>query len=257
MDKILSTSSNITSHIETVNNYNNTTNFPPSSTFDVNPYNNNNNIVHTLGSLMIRNILNPNNSLIKEKTLNINVDGENTNHITNLIIENDEDDSNKKLDLLNTGYSLISSSYSFLSSSSLVINGVNNNNLSNYSVSNLYSKLCDNLNSTCTIETLTNQTFQSFNTTINGASSQQKPDKFYWALCLILLPFLAIFGNILVIASVYKEKSLQSVTNYFIVSLAFADLLVAAIVMPFAVYYLVSKQILFIHTFSPSLLMRE
>jgi dopamine D2-like receptor len=64
--------------------------------------------------------------------------------------------------------------------------------------------------------------------------------KFYWALLLIILPVLAIFGNILVIVSVYKEKSLQSVTNYFIVSLAFADLLVGGVVMPFALYFLVS-----------------
>ena len=64
--------------------------------------------------------------------------------------------------------------------------------------------------------------------------------KVYWALLLIILPVLAVFGNILVIVSVYKEKSLQSVTNYFIVSLAFADLLVAAVVMPFALYFLVN-----------------
>ncbi|OQR76146.1 dopamine D2 receptor-like, partial [Tropilaelaps mercedesae] len=51
---------------------------------------------------------------------------------------------------------------------------------------------------------------------------------------------LAVFGNILIILSVYKEKSLKSATNYFIVSLAFADLLVAAVVMPFAVYVLVN-----------------
>lgn len=69
----------------------------------------------------------------------------------------------------------------------------------------------------------------------------EKPEKVYWALPLVLLPILAIFGNILVILSVYKEKSLQSVTNYFIVSLAFADLFVACVVMPFAVYFLVSQ----------------
>ncbi|RWS25944.1 dopamine receptor-like protein [Leptotrombidium deliense] len=67
-----------------------------------------------------------------------------------------------------------------------------------------------------------------------------KAEKVYWALFLVLLPFLAVFGNILVILSVYKERSLQNVTNYFIVNLAVADLLVASVVMPFAVYYLVS-----------------
>lgn len=66
------------------------------------------------------------------------------------------------------------------------------------------------------------------------------PEKVYWAIALVVLPFLTIFGNILVILSVYKEKNLKTATNYFIVSLAFADLLVAITVMPFAVYILVS-----------------
>ncbi|XP_055940221.1 dopamine D2-like receptor isoform X1 [Argiope bruennichi] len=65
-------------------------------------------------------------------------------------------------------------------------------------------------------------------------------EKVFWALLLLPLPLVAVLGNILVILSVYKEKSLQTVTNYFIVSLAFADLLVAAVVMPFAVYVLVN-----------------
>lgn len=70
------------------------------------------------------------------------------------------------------------------------------------------------------------------------AEEQQPAEKVYWALMLVILPFLAVFGNILIILSVYKERSLQTATNYFIVSLAFADLLVAAAVMPFAVYVL-------------------
>jgi hypothetical protein len=41
--------------------------------------------------------------------------------------------------------------------------------------------------------------------------------------------------------AVCRERTLQTVTNYFIVSLAIADLLVAVVVMPFAVYVLVSK----------------
>ena len=64
-------------------------------------------------------------------------------------------------------------------------------------------------------------------------------EKEYWALILVLFPLFTVFGNVLVILSVYKERSLQSATNYFIVSLAIADLLVATLVMPFAVYVLV------------------
>lgn len=62
----------------------------------------------------------------------------------------------------------------------------------------------------------------------------------YWALILIVFPFLTLFGNVLVILSVCRERTLQTVTNYFIVSLALADLLVAVVVMPFGVYILVN-----------------
>lgn len=65
----------------------------------------------------------------------------------------------------------------------------------------------------------------------------------YWALLLVIFPILTLFGNVLVILSVYRERTLQTVTNYFIVSLALADLLVAVVVMPFAVYVLVSTSI--------------
>lgn len=66
--------------------------------------------------------------------------------------------------------------------------------------------------------------------------------KNYWALILVLFPIFTLFGNVLVILSVYRERTLQTATNYFIVSLALADLLVAVVVMPFAVYVLVSEQ---------------
>lgn len=62
----------------------------------------------------------------------------------------------------------------------------------------------------------------------------------WWALILVIVPCLTLFGNVLVILAVVKERALQTVTNYFIVSLAVADLLVAVLVMPFAVYVLVS-----------------
>jgi hypothetical protein len=61
-------------------------------------------------------------------------------------------------------------------------------------------------------------------------------DPAYWALCLLFIPAFTIFGNILVVLSVIKFKSLQSAINYFIVALAIADCLVAIAVMPFAVY---------------------
>ncbi|KAK9501381.1 hypothetical protein O3M35_012116 [Rhynocoris fuscipes] len=44
----------------------------------------------------------------------------------------------------------------------------------------------------------------------------------------------AIFGNLLVIVSVMRHRKLRIITNYFVVSLAFADMLVAVAVMTFS-----------------------
>lgn len=75
----------------------------------------------------------------------------------------------------------------------------------------------------------------------NATSTEaEKGGRNYWALLLVVIPVVTIFGNVLVILSVYRERTLQTVTNYFIVSLALADLLVAIGAMPFAVYALVS-----------------
>ena len=63
--------------------------------------------------------------------------------------------------------------------------------------------------------------------------------KNYWAIIVGVVCIIVVIGNVLVIVSVYKEKVLQNITNYFIVSLAVADLLVAGFVMPFSVYVLV------------------
>lgn len=62
-------------------------------------------------------------------------------------------------------------------------------------------------------------------------------------LALILFPLLTVFGNVLVVMSVYRERSLRTVTNYFICSLAVADIMVAVMVMPLAIYLEVSSNI--------------
>nr|XP_057928769.1 5-hydroxytryptamine receptor 2B isoform X3 [Doryrhamphus excisus] len=56
-----------------------------------------------------------------------------------------------------------------------------------------------------------------------------------WAALLIVMVIIpTIGGNILVILAVSLEKKLQNATNYFLMSLAVADLLVGLLVMPIA-----------------------
>ncbi|XP_076833196.1 dopamine receptor D2a isoform X2 [Brachyhypopomus gauderio] len=73
----------------------------------------------------------------------------------------------------------------------------------------------------------------SLNGTDSGGGRHQYN---YYAMLLTLLIFVIVFGNVLVCMAVSREKALQTTTNYLIVSLALADLLVATLVMPWVVY---------------------
>ncbi|XP_035535377.1 dopamine receptor D2a isoform X2 [Morone saxatilis] len=70
----------------------------------------------------------------------------------------------------------------------------------------------------------------------NETDQEQKHPYNYYAMLLTLLIFVIVFGNVLVCMAVSREKALQTTTNYLIVSLAVADLLVATLVMPWVVY---------------------
>ena len=63
----------------------------------------------------------------------------------------------------------------------------------------------------------------------------------FFSLVTVFLPLIAVVGNWAVILSVKREKSLQTSTNFLIVSLAVADLLVGLIVMPWGIFALVSN----------------
>ncbi|XP_057181991.1 5-hydroxytryptamine receptor 2B [Triplophysa rosa] len=63
----------------------------------------------------------------------------------------------------------------------------------------------------------------------------QSGDRLCWAALLIVLVIIpTIGGNILVILAVSLERKLQNATNFFLMSLAVADLLVGVLVMPIA-----------------------
>lgn len=53
-------------------------------------------------------------------------------------------------------------------------------------------------------------------------------------ILLVIINVMVIFGNILVILSVFVSQKLRTSTNYFIVSLAVADLLVGIAVLPYS-----------------------
>lgn len=89
--------------------------------------------------------------------------------------------------------------------------------------------------------TYINDSIDYINSSINATNRQKVNDELrephYWAIILGFIPLATIFGNVLVVISVIIEKNLRTITNYFVVSLAIADLTVASAVMPFAVYY--------------------
>lgn len=60
----------------------------------------------------------------------------------------------------------------------------------------------------------------------------------WWALSALGLVFGTAAGNILVCLAIYWERRLQNVTNYFLMSLAITDLMVAILVMPLGIYTL-------------------
>ena len=95
----------------------------------------------------------------------------------------------------------------------------------------------DNLNDSFVSSPLDNDTRWTFN------DSSQLPGQFQEeslvtqvirGLAMTLVMVAAVFGNSLVIVSVFRVEKLRIIANSFIVSLAFADLLVAILVMPFS-----------------------
>ncbi|KAI4894935.1 hypothetical protein NFI96_014525 [Prochilodus magdalenae] len=87
------------------------------------------------------------------------------------------------------------------------------------------------------VEYANNETYHDNGTeAFNSTGCEAKHQYNYYAMLLTLLIFVIVFGNVLVCMAVSREKALQTTTNYLIVSLAVADLLVATLVMPWVVY---------------------
>lgn len=74
-----------------------------------------------------------------------------------------------------------------------------------------------------------------FNTTNASSTSAVSELNLPYTVCEILVAICAVFGNGLVIVVFSKERKLRRRTNYYIVSLAAADLLVGLFAIPFAI----------------------
>ncbi|KAM7282845.1 putative G-protein coupled receptor No9 [Ixodes scapularis] len=87
-----------------------------------------------------------------------------------------------------------------------------------------------------------------------GCISDVPPEKLHAAgtlvtfLILGLINVLVIFGNLLVMVAVLCSTKLRTVTNYFVVSLAVADLSVGIIVLPYSIVLEVLEVWIFGHT---------
>uniref|UniRef100_A0A3P9KLG9 5-hydroxytryptamine receptor 4 n=1 Tax=Oryzias latipes TaxID=8090 RepID=A0A3P9KLG9_ORYLA len=92
--------------------------------------------------------------------------------------------------------------------------------------------------------------FSSLVNDINNTGQQEEQQEFLNSLEIVVLSIvlsiiiiMTVFGNLLVMVALCTDRHLRKKkTNYFIVSLAFADLLVALVVMPFAAIELTTGQ---------------
>ncbi|KAG7252314.1 hypothetical protein CRUP_010987, partial [Coryphaenoides rupestris] len=85
-----------------------------------------------------------------------------------------------------------------------------------------------------THDPLSSSTTPPSSSNCSAPNSSSPPYNFY-AVLLVLLIFCVVFGNVLVCVAVWGERTLQTTTNYLIVSLAVSDLLLATLVMPWGV----------------------
>jgi len=75
-----------------------------------------------------------------------------------------------------------------------------------------------------------------YQSTLAGTEMPAVDGQYRWEVLLLLtLVAAGVTGNVLVCVAVRVERKLQSITNYFLVSLAVADLCVSLVVMPFCI----------------------
>lgn len=74
---------------------------------------------------------------------------------------------------------------------------------------------------------------------VGGQTDNEDGLNNWWAMLALVLVLGTAAGNILVCLAITWERRLQNVTNYFLMSLAITDLMVAVLVMPLGILTLV------------------
>ncbi|XP_069616326.1 5-hydroxytryptamine receptor 2A [Ranitomeya imitator] len=138
--------------------------------------------------------------------------------------------------MLEKSYSLLFFHTNSLQNSGLNMDILEKENFLNISKSSLFHLNSDNREPTAGGDNTTdifNWTLNSGNVTrLNPEGSSFSLEKNWPALLTVTVIVLTIAGNILVIMAVSLEKKLQNATNYFLMSLAIADMLIGFLVMP-------------------------
>ncbi|XP_056133605.1 5-hydroxytryptamine receptor 4 [Lampris incognitus] len=100
----------------------------------------------------------------------------------------------------------------------------------------------------CPVNTV--ESFHFLGTIISQDLNNSMPKRMALICFLSLVMLMSVLGNLLVMVAVCKDRQLRKIkTNYFIVSLAFADLLVSVLVMPFGAIELVHQHWIYGETF--------
>ena len=77
----------------------------------------------------------------------------------------------------------------------------------------------------------------SFTTDISDFDKPEDHHYFWWYIVVIFLVLAGVTGNVIVILVISLDRKLQNATNYFLLSLSMADLLVSVLVMPAGAIY--------------------
>ena len=75
----------------------------------------------------------------------------------------------------------------------------------------------------------------------NASNSGGHAERRWIYIALGIIPLWILFGNLMVLLAVLWHRSLQTLSNWVIASLAATDFLLALIVVPFGIYQLVSE----------------